>query len=127
MTLSEWLPVLAFMIVATIVPLGLLFAGIAFGARQRRPDMGGQKRIAFESGVSHGFVGKQRFPIYFYLTAMLFIVFDIELVFLFPLAVSLGELGMYGFWAAMAFVAVLAVADIYAWGRGALEWEGSEE
>jgi NADH-quinone oxidoreductase subunit A len=78
--------------------------------------------IPFESGVSTGPPRRQRFTISFYLTAMLFIVFDIEIVFLYPLAVILHLLGWFGFVEFLFFLVILAVAYVYIWRKGALEW-----
>ena len=81
-----------------------------------------QRAIPFESGVSTGPPHQQRFTISFYLTAMLFIVFDIEIVFLYPLAVILHSLAWFGFVEFLFFVAILVVAYVYIWRKGALEW-----
>ena len=78
--------------------------------------------VPFESGVSTGPPIKQRFTISFYLTAMLFIVFDIEIVFLYPLAVQLNALGWFAFLELLFFIAILAIAYVYIWRKGALEW-----
>ncbi|MDX6482223.1 MAG: NADH-quinone oxidoreductase subunit, partial [Gaiellaceae bacterium] len=78
--------------------------------------------IPFESGVSEGPPKQQRFTVSFSLTAMLFIVFDIEIVFLYPLAVQLNALGWFGFSELAFFVLILLVAYVYIWRRGALEW-----
>ena len=78
---------------------------------------------SFESGVSSGPPRQQRFTISFYLTAMLFIVFDIEIVFLYPLAVILHNLAWFGFIEFLFFVAILVVAYVYVWRKGALEWQ----
>ncbi len=78
--------------------------------------------IPFESGVSTGPPPQQRFTISFYLTAMLFIVFDIEIVFLYPLAVTLNALAWFGFLELLFFVVILALAYVYIWRKGALEW-----
>ena len=80
------------------------------------------RTIPFESGVSTGPPPQQRFTISFYLTAMLFIVFDIEIVFLYPLAVTLNALGWFAFFELLFFVAILALAYVYIWRKGALEW-----
>jgi NADH-quinone oxidoreductase subunit A len=112
-----------FLLVALMIPTGLIALGFAFGARAKRPDIQGNKRLAFESGVSTGYAGRQRNPIDFYLTAMLFIIFDIEMVFMVPLGLVLGDLGTYGFIELLVFVGILAVGYAYVWGRGALEWE----
>jgi NADH-quinone oxidoreductase subunit A len=123
MTLENWIPVGLFLLVAMMIPTGLIGLGFAFGTRSKRPDIQGNKRLAFESGVSTGHAGRQRNPIDFYLTAMLFIIFDIEMVFMVPLGLVLGDLGMYGFVEMLVFVGILAVGYAYVWGRGALEWE----
>ena len=78
--------------------------------------------IPFESGVSTGPPPTQRFTVSFYLTAMLFIVFDIEIVFLYPLAVILHELAWFGFVEFVFFIAILVLAYVYIWRKGALEW-----
>jgi NADH-quinone oxidoreductase subunit A len=80
------------------------------------------RRIPFESGVSQGQMPAQRFTVGFYLTAMLFIVFDIEIVFLYPLAVQLNALGWFGFVEFAFFVLILLVAYVYIWRKGALNW-----
>jgi NADH-quinone oxidoreductase subunit A len=123
MTLESWIPIGMFVLVALMIPTGLIGLGFAFGARQSRPDVRGNKKLAFESGVSTGHAGRQRNPIDFYLTAMLFIIFDIEMVFMIPLGLVLGKLGTYGLVELAVFVAILAVGYVYVWGRGALEWE----
>ena len=79
--------------------------------------------IPFESGVSQGPPKQQRFTVSFYLTAMLFILFDIEIVFLYPLAIVLEALGWFAFVEFLVFVAILVVAYVYIWRKGALEWQ----
>src|SRR5215216_6818755 len=88
-----------------------------------RPSHRTRARIVpFESGVSQGPPADQRFTVSFYLTAMLFILFDIEIVFLYPLAIVLERLGWFGVTEFLVFIAILAVAYIYIWRKGALEW-----
>jgi NADH-quinone oxidoreductase subunit A len=123
MTLQEWVPAALFLAVGLMIPAGMITLGFLFGSRAKRPDVAGNKYIAFESGVSSGYAGKQRMPIDFYLTAMLFIIFDIELVFLYPLGTILDRLGTFGLIELTVFVAILGVGYAYVWGRGALEWE----
>lgn len=123
MTLQDWIPFGMFLLVALMIPVGLISLGFLFGTRSTRPDVRGNKHLAFESGVSTGHAGRQRNPIDFYLTAMLFIIFDIEMVFIIPLGLILGQLGMFGIIELIVFVSILAVGYIYVWGRGALEWE----
>ncbi|MBV8078778.1 MAG: NADH-quinone oxidoreductase subunit A [Actinobacteria bacterium] len=94
----------------------------SFKLSQRPKRFVRARRIPFESGVSAGSPPKQRFTVSFYLTAMLFILFDIEIVFLYPLAVILHELAWFGFAEFGVFVIVLAVAYVYIWRKGALEW-----
>ena len=79
--------------------------------------------LPFESGVSEGPPKQQRFTVSFYLTAMLFILFDIEIVFLYPLAVILHQLKWFGFVEFLFFIVILAVAYVYIWRKGALEWQ----
>lgn len=123
MTLESWVPIGMFLLVALMIPVGLITLGFVFGTRATRPDIAGNKRMAFESGVSTGHAGRQRNPIDFYLTAMLFIIFDIEMVFMIPLGLVLRELGSFGLVELVVFTVILAVGYIYVWGRGALEWE----
>lgn len=121
--LSAWVPVGLFMLVALMIPAGMIMLGVAFGTRGSRPDVRGNKHLAFESGVSEGYAGKQRFPIDFYLTAMLFILFDIEMIFIYPLGTILGDLGTFGLIELGVFTLILIAAYAYVWGRGALDWE----
>src|SRR3954464_4336657 len=80
------------------------------------------RTIPFESGVSEGPMQKQRFTVSFYLTAMLFILFDIEIVFLYPLAVIINQLAWFGFLEFIVFLGILLLAYVYIWRKGALEW-----
>lgn len=121
--LSAWVPVGLFMLVALMIPSGMIVLGMVFGTRSKRPDIRGNKHLAFESGVSEGYAGRQRFPIDFYLTAMLFILFDIEMIFIYPLGTILGDLGTFGLIELGVFTTILVAAYAYVWGRGALEWE----
>ena len=123
MTLEAWIPAAMFLVVCTMIPAGMITLGFAFGSKARRPDVMGNKHLAFESGVSTGYAGRQRMPIDFYLTAMLFIIFDIETVFMYPLGIILRKLGTFGFVELCVFLAILAAGYVYIWGRGALEWE----
>ena len=118
--LGDWAAVLVFAVIAMAIPLSLLFATFALDTRSKR--RAGDKRIPFESGVSANEFHAHRFTISYYLTAMLFIVFDIEIVFLYPLAVRMHELGTFGLAEMGVFVALLVVAYVYIWKKGALEW-----
>jgi NADH-quinone oxidoreductase subunit A len=118
--LGDWAAVLIYLLFAAGVAGGMLFASLALATRGKRT--GRQKSFAFESGVSRGAFVPSNFSINYYLTAMLFIVFDIEIVFLYPLAVVLDQLGTFGFVELCSFVAVLALGYVYVWRKGALEW-----
>jgi NADH-quinone oxidoreductase subunit A len=118
--LRDWLPFLIYGLLALAIPASLIFASFAVAQRPARRVRA--RRIPFESGVSQGPLHAQRFTVSFYLTAMLFIVFDIEIVFLYPLAVQLHALGWFGFVEFAFFVLILLVAYVYIWRKGALEW-----
>ena len=118
--LDNWLPFLIYGIFALLIPASMIYASFALATRPHRRMRA--REIPFESGVSLGPPREQRFTISFYLTAMLFIVFDIEIVFLYPLAVQLHALGWFGFVEFAFFVLILLVAYVYIWRKGALEW-----
>jgi NADH-quinone oxidoreductase subunit A len=119
--LDNWLPFLIYGIFALLIPASMILGSFALATRPHRTVRA--RTIPFESGVSAGPPREQRFTISFYLTAMLFIVFDIEIVFLYPLAVILHQLAWFGFIEFLFFVAILVVAYIYIWRKGALEWQ----
>jgi NADH-quinone oxidoreductase subunit A len=114
------LPFLIYGILALVIPSSMMVMSFKFSQRPARRTRA--RRIPFESGVSRGQMKAQRFTVSFYLTAMLFIVFDIEIVFLYPLAVQLHALGWFGFVEFAFFVLILLVAYVYIWRKGALEW-----
>jgi NADH-quinone oxidoreductase subunit A len=118
--LDNWLPFLIYGAFALVVPATMVVGSFVFATRPSRRVRA--REIPFESGVSTGPPRRQRFTISFYLTAMLFIVFDIEIVFLYPLAVVLHRLAWFGFLEFLFFVAILVVAYVYVWRKGALEW-----
>ena len=118
--LDNWLPFLIYGAFALIIPASMIFASFRFAQRPSRRTRA--RTIPFESGVSTGPPQQQRFTVSFYLTAMLFIVFDIEIVFLYPLAVILHELAWFGFVEFLFFIVILVVAYVYVWRKGALEW-----
>jgi NADH-quinone oxidoreductase subunit A len=118
--LSDWLPFLIYGLMALAIPASMIAMSFAFAQRPARRTRA--RVVPFESGVSRGPMARQRFNVSFYLTAMLFIVFDIEIVFLYPLAVQLHALGWFGFVEFAFFIAILAVAYVYIWRKGALEW-----
>ena len=118
--LRDWLPFLIYGLMALAIPASMI--GMSFAFAQRPKARTKARTIPFESGVSQGQMKPQRYTVSFYLTAMLFIVFDIEIVFLYPLAVQLNALGWFGFVELLFFVIILLVAYIYIWRKGALEW-----
>ena len=118
--LDDWFPFLVYGFFALAIPASMIAMSFLFATR---PSQRARERtVPFESGVSTGPLEQQRFTISFYLTAMLFIVFDIEIVFLYPLAVILEKLAWFGFAELAFFIAILAVAYVYVWRKGALEW-----
>ena len=119
-TLESWLPFLIYGSLALAIPASMIVMSFVFA--QRPSHRVKARRIPFESGVSQGPPHQQRYTISFYLTAMLFIVFDIEIVFLYPLAVVLHQLAWFGFVEFLFFVVILALAYVYIWRKGALEW-----
>lgn len=115
----SYLPILIFMGLATV--LALVMAGIPLLVAPRRPDS--EKLSAYECGFEAFDDSRGRFDVRFYLVAILFIIFDLEVAFLFPWAVSLRDVGLFGFWSMMIFLTILTVGFIYEWKKGALEWE----
>jgi NADH-quinone oxidoreductase subunit A len=118
--LDNWLPFLIYAFFALAIPATMIVASFRFSQRPARKTR--IRAVPFESGVSKGPPRHQRFTISFYLTAMLFILFDVEIVFLYPLAVILDALGWFAFVELLVFVGILAVAYVYVWRKGALEW-----
>ena len=117
--LSEYLPILIFLGIAILV------AGAAVGASlilaRQNPDS--EKVSPYECGFDPFDDARARFDVRYYLVAILFIIFDLEVSFLFPWAVVFGHLGLYGFWSMMVFLGVLTIGFIYEWRKGALEWD----
>ncbi len=118
--LDNWLPFLIYGFFALVIPSTMILGSFALATRPHRRMRA--RTIPFESGVSSGPPRQQRFTISFYLTAMLFIVFDIEIVFLYPLGVVLHDLAWFGFAEFAFFLLILLVAYVYIWRKGALEW-----
>jgi NADH-quinone oxidoreductase subunit A len=118
--LDSWLPFLIYGFFALAIPTSMVVMSFVFAQRPSRKTRA--REIPFESGVSTGPPPTQRFTVSFYLTAMLFIVFDIEIVFLYPLAVILHQLGWFGFVEFLFFIAILVLAYVYIWRKGALDW-----
>lgn len=117
--LLEYLPVLIFIFIASAVSLAMFLASIIAG--RSKPDA--EKLSAYECGFDAFSDAHSKFDVRYYLVAILFIIFDLEIAFLFPWAISLGDIGLYGFWSMMAFLGVLTIGFIYEWNKGALDWE----
>ena len=119
--LHNWLPFLIYGGFAFAIPVSMIVASFVFAQRPSRRTRA--RSIPFESGVSQGPLPQQRFTISFYLTAMLFIVFDIEIVFLYPWAVSFGQMGTFALVEMVLFIATVFIAYFYVLRRGGLEWD----
>jgi len=117
--LSEYFPILVFLIIASALSVMMVVASLIVGKRNPDPD----KLAAYECGFDAFEDTRGRFDVRFYLVAILFIIFDLEIAFLFPWAISLGDIGMAGFWSMVVFLGILTVGFVYEWKKGALEWE----
>ncbi|MFQ5671768.1 MAG: NADH-quinone oxidoreductase subunit A [Nitrospinales bacterium] len=117
--MTEYFFVAVFGVVALIVVAGLLVLSTILGPR--RPNE--SKVLPYECGMVPKEEAKGRFPVRFATIAMLFIIFDIEVVFMYPWAVALDELQLFGFIEMLVFIAILGIAYVYVWGRGGLEWD----
>jgi NADH-quinone oxidoreductase subunit A len=119
--LDNWLPFLIYALFAAMIPASLVLA--SFVVPRRPVARTRQKMLPFESGVSAEAPShERRFTVSFYLTAILFILFDIEIVYLYPLAVRLDALGWFGLGELLTFITILGVAYVYVWRKGALNW-----
>lgn len=117
--LNNYFPILVFIVVGVIVGAAPLSLGMILGPR--RPDPA--KDAPYECGFEAFEDSRMKFDVRYYLVAILFIVFDLEIAFLFPWAVALGDIGLFGLVAMAVFLGVLVVGFVYEWKRGALEWE----
>jgi NADH-quinone oxidoreductase subunit A len=117
--LGDYLPLVVFIGVALLIGLGLLVT--PFVVAYKNPDP--EKLSAYECGFAAFDDARMRFDVRFYLVAILFIIFDLEVAFLFPWAVSFGTLGWFGFWSMIIFLTVLTIGFVYEWRKGALEWD----
>ncbi|EJF88706.1 NADH-quinone oxidoreductase subunit A [Bartonella tamiae] len=117
--LHSYLPIIIFIAISAIIS-GVLLV-MPYIVAYRAPDP--EKLSAYECGFNSFDDARMKFDIRFYLVSILFIIFDLEVAFLFPWAVSFGEIGWFGFWSMMVFLAVLTVGFIYEWKKGALEWD----
>src|SRR5450432_2827687 len=119
LVLTQYLPILLFLIVAGGIGVVLLGIGAVLGPRSANKE----KSAAYECGFEAFEDARMKFDVRYYLIAILFIIFDLEIAFLFPWAVALREIGPAGFWAMMIFLAILIIGFIYEWKKGALEWD----
>ena len=117
--LEQYFPVLLFIIVG--IGMGLLMLVMGLVVSPNRPDA--EKLSPYECGFEAFEDARMKFDVRYYLIAILFILFDLEIAFLFPWAVVLPEIGAFGFWSMMIFLAILIVGFVYEWKKGALEWE----
>ena len=117
--LLQYLPILIFIGIAAGLASIIVLASLII-ARQK-PES--EKLSAYECGFEPFEDARIKFDVRFYLVAILFIIFDLEVAFLFPWAVSLGDIGVFGFWSMVVFIGILTVGFVYEWRRGALEWE----
>lgn len=116
---ADYLPILLFLGIAIVISGAAVGASFLLGPRH--PDA--EKLSAYECGFEAFDDARRKFDVRFYLVAILFIIFDLEVAFLFPWAVSLSDIGIFGFWSMMVFLGVLTIGFIYEWKKGALEWE----
>ena len=117
--IQEYLPIIIFLAIAT--GLAFIMVVIPFIVAKSNPD--NEKLSAYECGFTPFDDARAQFDVRFYLVAILFIIFDLEIAFLFPWAISLSKVGLFGFWSMMFFLGVLTIGFIYEWKKGALEWE----
>ena len=117
--LAEYFPILLFLVVGALVGVAPMVLGKLLAPN--RPDP--EKLSPYECGFEAFEDARMKFDVRYYLVAILFILFDLEIAFLFPWAVTLGEIGALGFWSMMIFLAILVVGFVYEWMKGALEWE----
>jgi NADH-quinone oxidoreductase subunit A len=118
-SLAEYFPILVFLAVAVVLSAAMV--GMAFIVGKQNPDK--EKNSAYECGFEAFDNARRPFDVRFYLVAILFIIFDLEVAFLFPWAITLQEGGVVAFWSMMVFLGVLTIGFIYEWKKGALEWE----
>jgi NADH-quinone oxidoreductase subunit A len=117
--LVEYLPILVFLAIA--ISIAIIAVGASYIIVPQHPDA--SKNAAYECGFDAFSDSRQKFDVRFYLVAILFIIFDLEVAFLFPWAISLSKIGVFGFWSMMVFLGILTIGFVYEWRKGALEWE----
>jgi len=117
--LRDYLSIIIFLFIALGLSVGFIVLNFLFSPKNPDPE----KLSAYECGFEAFGDSRMKFDVRFYLVAILFIIFDLEIAFLFPWAISLGNLGPLGFWSMMIFLVVLTVGFIYEWKKGALDWD----
>ncbi|HJW84150.1 MAG TPA: NADH-quinone oxidoreductase subunit A [Anaerolineae bacterium] len=117
--LDEYIPIAILFLASTALAFVAILLGVIFGPRRQNP----RKSMPYESGQVPFGQAQRRFPIQFYLVAVLFILFDVEIIFFYPWAVMFRALGLFGFIEMLIFIAILLVGYVYVWKKGALEWE----
>jgi len=117
--LRNYLPILIFLGIAVAISGVMVLASVIVARQRPNPE----KLSAYECGFDAFGDARTKFDVRYYLVAILFIIFDLEVAFLFPWAVTLGKIGVFGFWSMIVFLGVLTVGFIYEWKKGALEWE----
>jgi len=117
--LSQYMPLVIFIGVALVIGIGLLV--VPYLVAYRNPDP--EKLSPYECGFAPFDDARMKFDVRFYLVSILFIIFDLEVAFLFPWTVVFGDIGWFGFWSVMIFLAVLTIGFVYEWRKGALEWD----
>jgi NADH-quinone oxidoreductase subunit A len=117
--LKDYLSIIIFLFVALGLSVGFIVLNFLFSPKNPDPE----KLSAYECGFEAFSDSRMQFDVRFYLVAILFIIFDLEIAFLFPWAISLGNLGSLGFWSMMIFLSVLTIGFIYEWKKGALDWD----
>lgn len=116
---TDYLPLVIFIAISAVIGIALLVA--PFLLAYKKPDA--EKLSAYECGFNAFDDARMKFDVRFYLVSLLFIIFDLEVAFLFPWAVAFKEAGAFGFWSMMAFLGVLTIGFVYEWKKGALEWD----
>ena len=117
--LKDYLSIIIFLFIALGLSAGFIFLNFLFSPKNPDPE----KLSAYECGFEAFGDSRMEFDVRFYLVAILFIIFDLEIAFLFPWAISLGHLGALGFWSMMIFLFVLTIGFVYEWKKGALDWD----
>tara|TARA_B100001013_G_scaffold323096_1_gene233891 strand:+ start:128 stop:496 length:369 start_codon:yes stop_codon:yes gene_type:complete len=117
--LKDYFPIILFIIIALLLSAGFIVVNFLFSPKKPDPE----KLSAYECGFEPFSDSRMEFDVRFYLVAILFIIFDLEIAFLFPWAISLGNIGLFGFISMMIFLFILTIGFIYEWKKGALDWE----